>query len=396
MPKYLQTVRNRRSLWQRSWKWLLGGGIILALGSGGLAYQLREPAVKRTPKTVPVTKNAPTITAANPIPLKTSAKEAIVIDAHTGQILGEKRAHRQVGIASESKLLTANAVLKAIRAKKISWATMVPITKKSDWSKKDPNVYAHLDVHEGQRLPVRTLFNAMYTFSANDAAFALADFVKPPRLTQQQALQKWAKELRLTNSQWYNAAGQLNRNAGAYEVPHQKFTAENQASVAQIAKVTYQNLKLDPAMSQDFQADELVYHPTERETRAKPTEFSRFRKGTRPYLHNPLNLTFKNFKTGSTPKYGGGVAALMKDQAGHELIVVVNGAGNYISRFPRFQTSVTAATQVLEQTQPMELKTHQRIQNLSTIKHPHAQSRKLEHPGIYWASTKLIQTKRVN
>ncbi|USS89060.1 D-alanyl-D-alanine carboxypeptidase family protein [Fructilactobacillus cliffordii] len=377
----------------RSWFTRKRTGIIIVVllllisgGAAGVAYHYYQvqPAPKPA-KTIPVKKHTDTVALAKPLHLtQTKAHQAIVIDAQTGQVLGEKNANQQVGIASESKILTAYAVLKAIKAKKITWDTKVPITKKSDWSHKDPNVYAHLDVHEGEKLPVRTLFNAMYTLSANDAAFALADFMKPKDLTQQQALTKWAQELNLNGSKWFNAAGQLNRNAGDYEVKHQKWDAENTASVAQVAKMTYQNLQISPELHQDYHDLEFVYHPTPEQSKSLETELSRFQKGIKSHLNNPLNISFKNYKTGSSPKYGGGISAFMQAPDGHQFIVVVDGAGPYISRAPRFQESVNALNEVLAHKQPISFKKGQEVKNLKTIDEPHAHSTQIEKKSVYW------------
>ncbi|USS88170.1 serine hydrolase [Fructilactobacillus hinvesii] len=381
-------AKQRRAPLGGTRSWIIIGLLLIIIGSGAVGMIVHfhhESQATHPVKTVSSKKHTDTVKLAKPLHLtNTKAQQAMVIDAQTGQVLGTKNAHQQVGIASESKMLTAYAVLKAIKTKRITWNTEVPITKQSDWSHKDSNVYAHLDVHEGEKLPVRTLFNAMYTLSANDAAFALADFMKPKNLTQQQALTKWAQELNLNGSKWLNAAGQLNKNAGDYEVKQQHPDAENMASVTQIAKIAYRNLQMGPELHEDYHELDFVYQPMPHDSKALETELSRFQKGVKPHLNNPLNLSFKNFKTGSSPKYGGGISALMQTPDGHEFIVVVDGAGSYISRFPRFQESVNALTEVLQRKQPISFKKNQRVQQLYTIDEPQAHVETIKKPTVYW------------
>ena len=125
---------------------------------------------------------------AKPLEIKQDVSSAIVIDASTGQILAVKNADKLGPIASQSKLLTAYAVLKAINSGKIKWSDKVTISKKADLSKQDSHLFSHLAVKAGDRLTVRELYNTMITLSANDAAFALAEYMTPKNMTTAKAL----------------------------------------------------------------------------------------------------------------------------------------------------------------------------------------------------------------
>ncbi len=80
---------------------------------------------------------------AQPLALQENVTSAIVVDAQTGQILAEKNADKMVQIASQSKMLTAYAVLRGINSGKIKWTDKVPITKKADLSKQDSHLFSH-------------------------------------------------------------------------------------------------------------------------------------------------------------------------------------------------------------------------------------------------------------
>lgn len=283
-----------------------------------------------------------------PMTLQVAARNAIVVDAQTGQVLGEKGADKQIGIASQSKMLTAYGILQGIKQKRFTWDSLVTITQQSDWSQKDTATFAHLEISVGQKLAVKELFAAMFTSSANDAALALADFAKEQNQTQQQALEGWAKDLKLTGSKWYNAAGQVNKDAFDYQVQDANPDAENTASVKQLAILAYQVIRADPKIRSYYEKRGLVYHPSANETEIKLTEGAKFDQEIKSKLTNSKNLTFEGLKTGSTPASGGALTGLIKDQSGHEFITVVSGAGRYTDQVQRYQNTIDVVNQVLE------------------------------------------------
>ncbi|NLS37993.1 D-alanyl-D-alanine carboxypeptidase [Fructobacillus tropaeoli] len=294
----------------------------------------------------------PTQTAL-PMTLQVAARNAIVIDAKTGQVLGEKGADKQIGIASQSKMLTAYGILQGIKKKRFTWDSLVTITQQSDWSQKDTATFSHLEISAGQKIAVKELFAAMFTSSANDAALALADFAKEQNQTQQQALEGWAKDLKLTGSKWYNAAGQVNKDAFDYQVKNADPDAENTASVKQLAILAYQIIREDPNIRSYYEKRGLVYHPSANETKIKLTEGAKFDQEIKAKLSNPKNLTFEGLKTGSTPASGGALTGLIKDQSGHEFITVVSGAGRYTDQVQRYQNTIDVVNQVLDHYTPV-------------------------------------------
>lgn len=286
-----------------------------------------------------------------PVKLQVNARSAIVIDASTGQILGEKNANQKVGIASQSKMLTAYAVLQGIKKGDYQWTTPVKVTQSSDWSDKDNAMYAHLDVHAGESLTVKELFDAMFTTSANDASLALADFAKKKSETQREFLQRWAKKLKLSKTEWYNAAGQVNDDAFDYKVKSASATAENQATPMDLAVLAYQIITAYPDVRSYYDKIGLVYRPNadESATKIKLTGGGEFEQEIKSKLNNPNNLTVEGLKTGSTPSSGGGLTGLIKDQNGHEFITVVSGAGKYTDSKERYQVTLDAVNQVLKE-----------------------------------------------
>ncbi|MBS9336172.1 serine hydrolase [Fructobacillus papyrifericola] len=322
--------------------------------------------------------------------LSVKARSALVIDANTGQILGEKNPNQQIGIASQSKMLTAYAILQGIDDGDYQWSTPVTISKSSDWSDKDNATYAHLDIHAGQTLTVKELFTAMFTTSANDASLALADFAKKKSETQQEFLERWAKKLELKDSVWYNAAGQVNDDAFDYKVKSAKKTAENKATPTDLAIMAYQIIKDYPDVKGYYEKVGLVYSPNgdTTATKIKLTEGGKFAQEIKGQLNNPKNLTVEGLKTGSTPQSGGALTGLIKDQDGHEFITVVSGAGKYTDSKERYQATLDAVNEVLDHYQNQSIEAGQSLPGSKVTKNAWAKGGEVElitkEKRTYW------------
>lgn len=93
-----------------------------------------------------------------------SAESAVLIAAEDGSILAEKNAHRRMGMASTTKMLTALVALE-----RLSLDKSIKIPKEAVGIE-GSSVY----LVEGEELTVRELLCALMLASANDAAVALA------------------------------------------------------------------------------------------------------------------------------------------------------------------------------------------------------------------------------
>ena len=183
-----------------------------------------------------------------PVKLSVDAKSALVVDLTTGQVLGEKNADKQVAIASQSKMLVAYGILKAIDEKKMNWSDKVTIPSSADLSSQNNSLYSHLSIKAGDKVSVRDLYWAMFTNSANDAAFALVTYLSGDQSKDQATLQSLAKELKLTGSEWYNGAGQKNGDAFDNEISSASSSAYNHASARQVAQIAMKIVQMDPSL----------------------------------------------------------------------------------------------------------------------------------------------------
>ena len=320
---------------------------------------------------------------AKPLEIKQDVSSAIVIDASTGQILAVKNADKLGPIASQSKLLTAYAVLKAINSGKIKWSDKVTISKKADLSKQDSHLFSHLAVKAGDRLTVRELYNTMITLSANDAAFALAEYMTPKNMTTAKALQLWAKELQLTQSTWYNSAGQINQDAFENKVKNAPDNAVNLVSPKHVAIIAREIVKLDPNIRELATNTHVSYHLRNNYIVNEPTEMTK----NWPYLINPNHLTIEGLKTGSTPESGAAFTGIIKDSSGHEFITVVNGAASYMDEVQRYQKTLNIVNEVLE---AQKATTFKKGHVLPYAKEVNLSRMKLYHMPVVVAQTRTI------
>ncbi len=94
----------------------------------------------------------------------------MLVDLDSGAILYNKNAYEQIYPASTTKIMTAIVVLENCKLDE-----MVPISHYSIFSV--PFDYSNANLQEGEQLSVENLLYALLIPSANDAAFALAQYV---------------------------------------------------------------------------------------------------------------------------------------------------------------------------------------------------------------------------
>ncbi|MDR0847184.1 MAG: serine hydrolase [Lactobacillales bacterium] len=255
----------------------------------------------------------------SPTPTDTSgvdiaASAAIAIDANTGKILYAKNVDEARGIASESKLITAYLVYKAVKEGKISWDDEVSIndaTQKLSRNNNLSNVVLYTDV----QYKVSDLLDAALIASANAAAQALA-------IKLAGSEEEFAKEMTTQLNEWgfqdvhfINASGLNDHDVtGASD-------DENTMSAKAMAATAFH-----------------LYHdfPEVLDITKQPTKV--FPEGKYPNITmNTFNLMLPTqafymegvdgFKTGTTDKAGACFTGTI-DRAGTRLITVVLDAKN--------------------------------------------------------------------
>lgn len=131
-----------------------------------------------------------------------NAKSALVYDTRSGRFLFEKNSDIKLPIASLTKIMSAVIVLERFNLDDI-------VTISEDSIRVDNEKQ---DLYLGEKISVRNLLKLMLIESSNDAAYALAAYVKTNGTDFVQVMNLKAQSLGMVNSNFIDPAG-LNDNA---------------------------------------------------------------------------------------------------------------------------------------------------------------------------------------
>lgn len=129
------------------------------------------------------------------------ANAAIVMDAATGQILYEKNAYEKKYPASTTKIMTA---LLAIEAE-IPLDESYTMTENAVWGVDRDSTTAGLDV--GEKVTLEDLLYSTMVHSANDCAYALAEYISGDVQTFADLMNEKAKEIGCENTHFVTPNG---------------------------------------------------------------------------------------------------------------------------------------------------------------------------------------------
>jgi D-alanyl-D-alanine carboxypeptidase (penicillin-binding protein 5/6) len=124
-----------------------------------------------------------------PEPPALNARAYLLMDHQSGRTLASRNENERIDPASITKLMTAYAVFRSIKDKRISLDDPVLISEAA-WRTGGSRSFVDL----GDRVPLSVLLQGMIIQSGNDASVALAEHV-------------YAKELGMTNTNYRNATG---------------------------------------------------------------------------------------------------------------------------------------------------------------------------------------------
>jgi serine-type D-Ala-D-Ala carboxypeptidase (penicillin-binding protein 5/6) len=130
------------------------------------------------------------------------AKEAILMDSASGQILLEQNTHQKVPIASVTKIMSMLLIMEAIDSGKIKFTDMVPVSIHS-YDMGGSQVW----LKPGEEFSVKDMMNAVAIHSANDATVALAEFVSGSEDSFVMAMNQKAKALGMNETHFHDCTG---------------------------------------------------------------------------------------------------------------------------------------------------------------------------------------------
>jgi D-alanyl-D-alanine carboxypeptidase (penicillin-binding protein 5/6) len=224
-----------------------------------------------------------------------SAPYAILIDAESGTVLFEKSADKLNPPASMSKMMTVEVVLHQIAEGKLKYEDEMTISENA-WRKGGaPSGGSAMFAPLNSRLSVKNLLYGVMIQSGNDACIALAEGIAGSELAFAEMMNKRAKEIGLTQSNFTNSTG-------LHEAEH-KMTVRELAKLAQFIVKTY------PEAYKIYGEREFTWNKVRQQNR------------------NPLlamGIGADGLKTGYTKEAGYGLAGSAVNN-GLRLIVVGNG-----------------------------------------------------------------------
>lgn len=144
----------------------------------------------------------PTLVYANDKNIDKYSKSSILIDQDTNRVLYEKNPDMKLPLASLSKMMTFLIAIEAIENKEVKKDDV--ITVDSSISKVRGSSY-HLKV--GEKIPLYELMKGLMIVSGNDAAVAIARHISKDDKTFVERMNKKAKEIGMTNTNFVNCNG---------------------------------------------------------------------------------------------------------------------------------------------------------------------------------------------
>lgn len=184
-----------------------------------------------------------------PQPPEIAARQYILIDLNSNQVLAEREADAQAEPASLTKLMTAYIVFNAIRDKKLTLEQTLPVSQRAWAQRKGGGSLMFIDTT--MTPTVKELLHGMIVQSGNDASIALAEGVAGSVETFVGMMNRQAQAWGLKNTQFKNVEGLT--EAGHYS------SARDVATVAariigehpdfypiySLRQYTYNNIKQD-------------------------------------------------------------------------------------------------------------------------------------------------------
>ena len=132
----------------------------------------------------------------------TSAKQLILVDAKTGEVLLEKNADELMHPASMSKIMTVYLAFEAIKKGHLRLEDKIQISENA-WRKGGSRMFLKLN----SQVNVSDILRGIIVQSGNDAAIALAEHLEGSEEAFAEKMTSKAKELGLQSSTFKNATG---------------------------------------------------------------------------------------------------------------------------------------------------------------------------------------------
>ena len=234
--------------------------------------------------------------------IETEAKQAIVYDFNTGEILFEKNGDEIMVPSSMTKIMTAHLVFERIRDGQLKYTDVLPISEKA-WRIEGSKMFVSVNTE----VPVEDLLKGVIVQSGNDASIALAEGLSGSEATFAEEMTARAKAMGAKDTVFLNASGMPDEG--------------HQSTAKDLAIMAAHTIKEFPDEYQKYYT--LIDYT-----------YNNIKQGNRnPLLYKNLGsgIIADGMKTGHTEAGGYGLVGSAV-QNGHRLIVVVNGLPSHKAR----------------------------------------------------------------
>ncbi|MDC3131366.1 D-alanyl-D-alanine carboxypeptidase [Pelagibacteraceae bacterium] len=229
--------------------------------------------------------------------IDTKAKQAVVIDFDTMEVLFDKNANHKVIPASMTKIMTVYVAFDRIKNTDYSISKKCMISSKAY---KMGGSRTFLEIND--QVSVDDLLKGIIVQSGNDASIALAECLAGTEEDFSKLMNVYAERLGMKNTNFVNSSGWPNE--------------KHYSSVYDIAILSNALIKHFPDLYTYFSMDEFTYNEISQPNRNK--------------LLKKVEGT-DGLKTGFTKKSGWGIAVSSK-RNNRRITVVINGTNSSISR----------------------------------------------------------------
>lgn len=218
-------------MWKRIVSSLVGVSLILC-GFVGVS-KLKERLPMQEPIEVETVKDAPAGARMPKAAFEVAAKGAVLVDAESGEVLFEQDAHKELPLASVTKVMTMLLVMEAVDRGKITLDDSVTISERAA-SMGGSQMY----MEAGETHTVAELMEGVAMASANDGCVALSEFVAGSEEIFVERMNERAAELGMRDTHFVNTNGLpvaghyssaydiavMSRKLYAFEETHKWFT----------------------------------------------------------------------------------------------------------------------------------------------------------------------------
>ncbi|HET6619156.1 MAG TPA: D-alanyl-D-alanine carboxypeptidase family protein [Dongiaceae bacterium] len=231
-------------------------------------------------------------------PISTNAAHVYIEDFQTGAVLYDKAGEESLHPASMSKLMTVYMLFDALKRGDVKLTDTFHVSEKA-WAMQGSKMFVDID----SDVSVEDLIRGMIIQSGNDACIVVAEGLAGSEEAFAERMNKKAKELGLTGSNFVNSTG--------WPDPNHYMTAKDIATLSRHVIVDF------PEYYHYFAEKEFTWHG--------------IKQGNRnPLLYRP-GSGVDGLKTGHTEEAGYGVAAsAVRD--GRRIIMVVHGLNDMQER----------------------------------------------------------------